>query len=128
MDGMPGPRRPSGETVPLDREELARLAKKTVQPPPGERPNANVVRSKRSTNNVPSAPLGPTPEGEEEVVVVVEMDDDDDAPQPPRRARTATLPDPATMSILAEIARGEPAPAVKPTSDEPANRHVKRRG
>ena len=123
MEGMSDPRRTSGETVPFDREELARLAKKSV--PPAERPNANVVRAKHATN--PQASATPSVDGEEEVVVVVEMDDDDQ--QPPVRARTATLPDPATMSILAEIARGEPAPPVKPTpAAERPNRHVKRRG
>ena len=124
---MAGPRRTSGETLPFDREELARLAKKSV--PPAERPNANVVQAKRSTNTaVPTIPLGEPLDGEEEVVVVVEMDDDDE-PQAPRRARTATLPDPATMSILAEIARAEPAPPVRPAPDDVRpNRHVKRRG
>jgi len=124
MEGMAGPRRTSGETVPFDRDELARLAKKSV--PPAERPNANVVRAKRSTN--PQAVAATAVDGEEEVVVVVEMDDEDE-PQAPRRARTATLPDPATMSILAEIARAEPAPPVKPAPDDVRpNRHVKRRG
>jgi hypothetical protein len=126
---MAGPRRTTGETIPLDKEELGRLAKKSATQAPAVRPNANVVASKRGASTKVPVASAPPPPGEDEVVVVVEMDDDDEPA--PRRARSDTVPDPTTMSILAEIARGDSGPppaAPRPPAADGPNRHVKRRG
>jgi hypothetical protein len=143
---MAGPRRTSGETVPFEREELAKLTRQTenkvptVKPSPAPgaaAPNANVVAGRRgnSAHSLIKAPPPPPPadgEGEdEEVVIEMTGDDDEDAASasaPPRRSRSDTLSDPMMTSMLAQAARDAPAPPpATPTVSGP-NRNVKRRG
>jgi hypothetical protein len=104
-------RRTTGETRPFDVEELERL-----------RTQSAAARPARA----PTAPI----EHEHEVLeVTLEDVDDADAPPPRPAGRAATVADPMTMSVLAEIERldhdhdDEPAPLRRDS-----NLHIKPRG
>ena len=96
-------RRASGETIPFDVEELERL---------------------RTQSSAATPPIV----DDEGVEITISSDD----PAPRKHApRAATVSDPMTMSILAEIERidheaeAEPEPAPAPRD---SNRHIKPRG
>ena len=100
-------RRVSGQTIPFDFEELERL-----------RTQSAAQRSQR----MPTAPI----EHEHEVMEIT-VEGEDPAPRKP--ARAATVADPMTTSILAEIERldRESAPEPAPPRRD-SNVNIKPRG